>query len=94
MIIRILADNQYRIADADIPEVDRLDDDVMAALNGSDEAAFQSSLRRLVEFVQQRGQVVPHEELVPSQGIVPPADMSLAEARELLESAQIRMPTE
>jgi len=94
MIIRVLTDNQYRMADELAPQVDRMDHELLAALNSGDEATFQSALRRLVTFVRERGALVPAEELVPSDAIVPAPDMTLAETRELLEKDEIRMPTE
>jgi hypothetical protein len=94
MIIRVLTDNQYRMADELAPQVDRMDHELLAALNSGDEATFQSALRRLVTFVRERGALVPAEELVPSDAIVPAPDMTLAETRELLAKAEIRMPVE
>lgn len=94
MIIRVLTDNQYRLADEHTTEVDRMDGELLAALNSSDESAFQAALQRLVTFVHERGALVPDEELVASDAIVPAPDMTLAETRELLEKAEIRMPTE
>ncbi len=94
MIIRVVTDNQYRLADELAPEVDRLDIELLAALNSGDEAAFGSALARLVGFVRERGTLVPPDELVPSDAIVPAPDMTLAETRDLLAKAEIRMPTE
>ncbi len=81
MIVRIMADNQYRLTDEQMAEVDRLDNDLEAALNANDNAAFQATLQQLTAYVQQSGEVVPDEEVVASDVIVPAADMSLDEAR-------------
>lgn len=94
MIIRVLSDNQYRLPDELAPEVDRLDAELLAALDAGYEASFRSTLQRLIGFVRERGALVPHEELVPSDVIVPAHDMTLAETRDLLQKAEIRMPTE
>jgi hypothetical protein len=82
MIVRILADNQYRLTDEQMAEVDRLDDALEAALTTNDAGAFQSSLLNLTQYVQQAGEVVPVEEIVPSDVIIPSPDMSLDEARQ------------
>ncbi len=82
MIVRILADNQYRLTDEQMAEVDRLDNALEVALNTSDAGAFQSSLLNLTHYVQQVGEVVPVEEIVPSDVIIPSSDMSLDEARQ------------
>jgi hypothetical protein len=94
MIIRVLTDNQFRLPDELLPQVDKLDDEVMAALTSGDEAAFHIALERLVDFVHQRASVVPDEELVPSDAILPAPDMTLAETQDLLSKSEIRMPTE
>jgi hypothetical protein len=94
MIIRVLTDNQYRLADEFAPEIDRLDAELLGALDTGDEAAFGSALQRLIGFVRERGALVPHDELVPSDAIVPAPDMGVAETRGLLQKAEIRMPTE
>jgi hypothetical protein len=82
MIVRILADNQYRLTDEQMAEVDRLDDALEAALNNDDADGFQSSLLGLTQYVQQTGDVIPVEEIVPSDVIIPSPDMSLDEARQ------------
>jgi hypothetical protein len=91
MIVRIMADNQYRIDEkhaAAIAEIDRLDGELMTAVEANDETAFDAALARLISHVRRLGQPVADTELVASDVIVPPADMSLAETRSLLvESA-------
>jgi hypothetical protein len=82
MIVRIMADNQYRLTDEQMAEVDQLDNTLEAALNANDNAAFQAALQQLTTYVQQSGEVVPMEEVVTSDVIVPAADMSLDEARQ------------
>lgn len=94
MIVRILTDNQYRLSDDQAPEVDRLDVQLLAALDAGDEAGFQSTLQQLVELIRTRGTLVPHNELIASDAIVPAPDMTLAETRERLAHADVRMPTE
>ncbi len=94
MILRVLTDNQYRLADDLAPEVEHLDTELLAALNADDDAAYQTALQQLIAYVRERGTLVPHEELTPSDVIVPAPDMSLAETKDLLAKAELRMPTE
>jgi len=93
MIIRIMADNQYRIDDSYLPELDQLDDPVVAALDQGDAEGYASALRTLVDFVRAHGSVVPMAEVVPSSSILPAPDMTLDEVRALMESAEVKMPT-
>ncbi len=94
MIIRVLTDNQYRLPGELAPQVDQMDDALMAAVRAGDEAAFANALRALIDFVRERGTLVPADELVASNGILPAPDMTLTETKELLAKAEIRMPTE
>lgn len=87
MIVRIMGDNQYRINDQDAPEIERLDNNLMSTVDAGDQVHFDAALHDLVEHVRQHGQVVPNEELVPSDVMIPAADMSLTEAREMLAKA-------
>lgn len=94
MIVRIMAEDQYRVADEHISEVQRLDDLLDQAVSANDESAFTAALQQLVTFVRQHGQVVPNEEVVPSDVIVPAPDMSLAEAQAQLHPVQAPPPAE
>jgi hypothetical protein len=91
MIVRIMGDNQYRMTDEQMRQFDLLDNDLEAALNDDNNEAFQAALKRLTDYVHENGRVVPMEELVQSDLIVPAADMSLAEARQ--HFTPFNMPT-
>lgn len=93
MIIRIMADNQYRVDDSFLPELDKLDDPVVAALDRGDADGYASALKTLVDFVREHGEVLAMDEVVPSDSILPAPDMTLAEVRNLMESAEVKMPT-
>jgi hypothetical protein len=80
-IVRIMSDNQYRMTDEQMHQFDLIDNDLEAALNADDDEKFRAALQRLSDYVQTNGQVVPIEELVESDLIVPAVDMTLAEAK-------------
>jgi len=86
VIVRIMTENQYRMTDDQMRQVDRLDDDLEAALRNNDVALFHSSLAALTDYIRTSGELVPVDELVPSNVIVPAPDMSLEEAREHFKS--------
>jgi PspAA-like protein len=46
-----------------------------------------------VDFVRAHGAVLPLDEVVPSDSILPAPDMTLDEVRALMESAEVKMPT-
>ena len=53
----------------------------LAPQSPGDESAFKDSFGRLLEFVRTQGKPVADDELVGSDVILPPPDVSLEEAR-------------
>ena len=89
MIVRIMTDNQYRLDDAHMQTITRLDHALEDAATKEDALQFSDLLEQLTTFIRERGQVVPDEELVVSQLVVPPPDMSMVEARKYFEENDI-----
>ena len=86
MIVRVLGEGQWRVDDGLRATLQELDDDVARALDAGDEAALRTSLAALADAVRSHGERLPAEDLSPSDAIVPPADLSLAEAREMMSN--------
>lgn len=85
MIARIMTENQYRLTDEDAAALDRMDDPLHAAIESGDEETFAAALEKVVAFVRAKGTVIPVEEVVPSDVIIPAPDMTVAEARQYLQ---------
>jgi PspA-Associated protein len=79
MIVRISSEDQYRLADGD-GRIAELDNEVVRAVEARDEPAFASSFKALLDHVRQAGEPVAADDLEPSDLILPPADLTLAEA--------------
>ena len=84
MIVRILGEGQLDVPDGELDGLNALDDAVQAAVDGGDEAGFADSLSALLTRVRELGKPVPDDEIVPSELVLPSADASIAEVRELL----------
>jgi hypothetical protein len=87
MIVRIMADNQFRVAPEYEAEIARLDGELEAAIRADDEGQFRGALQHLIQHVHDSGTVVPDDELVPSDVMIPAVDMTLAEAKEVLSKS-------
>ncbi len=85
MIARIMTDNQYRLSEDNAAELDKFDDPLHDAIQSGDEAAFAQALNTVIAFVRKNGVVVPTEEVVPSDVIIPAPDMTVAEAQKYLQ---------
>lgn len=85
MVVRIHMEDQYRLSDAAVAEVDKLDDALNAAMDAGDTAAFSAALDALLTYVRQNGAKVPLDEIIPSDVILPSDDMTLEDARAIME---------
>jgi hypothetical protein len=80
MIVRISGDNQYRL-DAVDGQINQLENDAVAAVEAGDEQRFHDAYARLLAFVRDHGTPLAEDELEGSDLILPPSDISLAEAQ-------------
>ena len=84
MIVRILGEGQVDVPDGELDSLNDLDDALQRAVDGGDEEGFSQSLGALLSRVRDIGRPLPDDEIVPSDLVLPSADASLAEVRELL----------
>jgi len=83
MIVRIMGEGQWRLADDKLDQLNAVDTDLEKAVSSGDEPAFRTAFTALLDFVR-AGDKVPDDELHDSDAILPPGDSSLAEMRELI----------
>ena len=81
MIVRIATEGQYEIADADTSRLNALDNEAVAACEAADDVRFGYVFAALLALVRTKGTAVGEDELVGSDIILPPPDVSLDEAR-------------
>jgi PspA-Associated protein len=84
VIVRLMGEGQYRVADSLLARLNELDDEVARAVESSDERALWSGLQALADAVREDGEKLADDDLSPSDAIIPPEDLSLEEAQELL----------
>jgi len=82
VIVRISGEGQYDLADEHHARLDELDNAVVAAVEAGDEASFQERFDALLQFVRSTGTAHDIEDLHGSDVILPPSDMTFAEAGE------------
>jgi hypothetical protein len=82
MIVRISGEDQYRLSEGVHDRLHELDSAVVTALHTGDEASFKAALAELLDFVRSGGERVGDDEIETSDLILPPADITLAEAEE------------
>lgn len=80
MIVRIMGEGQYRLAEDCAQRVNDLDNTVVKAVESDDEDAFHVAFEEMLEIIRSEGEHVPDDEIENSDVIVPPPDTSMAEA--------------
>jgi hypothetical protein len=82
VIVRIATEGQYELTESDAEVLNELDNQAVAACESGDEEQFRQTYAELLKFVRDNGRPVPEDTLEPSAMILPPPDVSLAEARQ------------
>jgi hypothetical protein len=81
VIVRISGEGQFRLPDSDNERLNELDNRAVSAVESDDETGFQELWAQMLELVTTDGEALPDEELVESDVILPPRDISFAEAK-------------
>ncbi|GGS23099.1 hypothetical protein GCM10010269_72410 [Streptomyces humidus] len=84
MIMRILGEGQYEITEEHLDRLNELDAALQSAADAGDETAFTAALSALLDAVRSLGTPLPDERITPSDLVLPDADTSLTQVRELL----------
>ena len=84
MIVRILGEGQYDLAEHALDALNGLDTQIESAIEAGDEEMFRTALLGLLAAVRSSGTHHPEDSLDESDLILPPPDASLVEVRDLL----------
>ncbi len=84
MIVRLMGEGQWTIDDTLRAELNAIDSELDADVSAGDSAGFARHLAAMHDLVHARGLPVTIDELVPSDALVPPRDISIEELRELI----------
>jgi hypothetical protein len=81
VIVRISGEGQFRLPDQDAERLNELDNRAVAAAEEGDETGFGELWSQMLELVMSDGNALDNDELVESDVILPPRDISFEEAR-------------
>ena len=84
MIVRILGEGQYDVPETALGRLNELDATLESAVEGGDEATFASALSELLDGVRTVGMAHPADSLDESDLILPPADATIEQVRDML----------
>jgi PspA-Associated protein len=80
MIVRISGEDQYRLDDSASDRLNELETAVATIVEAGQQDGFSEAYKELLDYVRNTGQRVGEDELEPSDVILPPADITFAEA--------------
>ena len=81
MIVRVMGEGQFRLEGDAVGRLNELDDRAQEALERDDESELDRYLEEMAALVKRDGERLPDDDLSPSDAIVPPSDMTLAETK-------------
>jgi hypothetical protein len=80
MVVRISGEDQYRLDDSAAARVNELEDAVVKIVDAGSEDGFSDAYRTLLDYVRANGERVNDAEIESSDVILPPSDLTFAEA--------------
>ncbi|GAA1004913.1 MULTISPECIES: PspA-associated protein PspAA [Nocardiopsidaceae] len=85
MIVRIMGEGQVDLTEADLQLLNSFDSALESAIESGDEETFRQALHDLLAKVREDGRPLPPDALEPSEFILPHADASMEEVRQMLQ---------
>jgi hypothetical protein len=80
VIVRIATEGQFEIPEDAGEELNRLDNETVSAVEAGDEARINDTFAKMIALVRERGSLLSSDDLRGSMVILPPPDLTLAEA--------------
>jgi bifunctional DNA-binding transcriptional regulator/antitoxin component of YhaV-PrlF toxin-antitoxin module len=81
VIVRVSGEGQFKLPDEDRERLNELDNRAVSAVEEGDETGFQELWSQMLELVSSDGNKLGDDELVESEVILPPRDITFEEAR-------------
>jgi len=80
VIVRIANEGQFKLPDDHAARLNDLDNEAVAAAEAKDEAKFNELWQQMLSLVESDGEEVADDDLVSSDVILPPRDVTFEEA--------------
>ena len=85
MIVRILSEDQYDLPGKYIDELNAIDNELVELVEEGNVAGFTPKLQTMLSLVRNNGTLVPVDELIESDLVLPISDISFDEATSLFK---------
>ena len=87
MIIRIMGEGQYEVSSAILDDLNVVDNQIVDRVAKNDSLGFKQELSSLISMVKGKGKPLDPIEIVESDIIVPPGDLTLDEAKRIFSGS-------
>jgi hypothetical protein len=81
MIIRIMGEGQYRVDSCLLDDLNKIDNRIVDHVSKGDQKKFKKDLGQMISTIKAKGEPLDPVEILPSDIIVPPENLTLDEAR-------------
>jgi len=88
VIVRVMGEGQWRLDDGLAGRLAELDAETERAVERGDQEGLRAALDALAEVVRS-GEKLPSDHLGRSDEIVPPTDLTLEEARQIIDDGDL-----
>lgn len=83
MIVRIMGEGQFEVPSSLLDELNVIDNKIVDYVAKEKEAEFREELGKLIATIKEHGQPLGDAEIMESDIIVPPEDLTLEEAEKV-----------
>lgn len=89
MIIRILGEGQFQASEALCNELNKIDNHIVTLVEEGKAEEYRKELARLISEIKGKAEPIDSKEIVESDIIVPPGDLSFEEAKAVFKGSGI-----
>lgn len=83
MIIRILGEGQFRLDDSLVQKINKIDNQIVDHVSKGKKTEYVQDLANLISTIKELAEPVDPVDILPSDIIIPPSDLSFEEARKV-----------
>jgi len=89
IVVRVMGEGQFEVDEAILERLNELDNQIVEEVAKANEQRFHDLLHEMIELVKREANPLHPSTIVPSDIIIPPADLSLEEAKKIFKGEGI-----
>lgn len=89
MIVRIMGEGQFKVPSSLLDKLNAIDNRIVEHIAKESESDYRMELGNIIATIKENGTLVDASDILESDIIVPPEDLTLEEAREVFSGTGI-----